>query len=254
MICGRSSRSRGAAVFSSARPQLLEAPFPQSAETRGSVGGLGYGLFPQLPQPLLLLRLCYILPSSDYLEGPMEITLNRSEFLSELSPMQGIVERRTTIPVLSHILLRAEEDRLSLAATDLDVSLDILGRGRGQVAGRRGRSSEEVHRDHPGSGGPGDHAPTLEDEKRLSIVAQAFSLQDQRPFSGGLPHPAGGSSRGGSGGPLPSGQGDDLEGPFRGFDRGVALSAQRRPVQGEGRRPRDGGHRRPSAGSGRELD
>ena len=53
----------------------------------------------------------------------MEIRLNRSEFLGELSPMQGIVERKTTIPVLSHLLLTAREDRLHLAATDLDVSL-----------------------------------------------------------------------------------------------------------------------------------
>jgi DNA polymerase-3 subunit beta len=53
----------------------------------------------------------------------MEIRLKRSDFLSELAPMQGIVERRTTIPVLSHILLRADGERLHLAATDLDVSL-----------------------------------------------------------------------------------------------------------------------------------
>ncbi len=53
----------------------------------------------------------------------MEIRLNRVEFLNELSPMQGIVERRTTIPVLSHVLLRATEDRLEIAATDLEVSL-----------------------------------------------------------------------------------------------------------------------------------
>jgi len=53
----------------------------------------------------------------------MEIRVNRSEFLSELGPMQGIVERKTTIPVLSHLLLTAREDRLHLAATDLDVSL-----------------------------------------------------------------------------------------------------------------------------------
>lgn len=53
----------------------------------------------------------------------MEIRLNRAEFLSELIPMQGIVERRTTIPVLSHILLRATDDRLHIAATDLEVSL-----------------------------------------------------------------------------------------------------------------------------------
>lgn len=53
----------------------------------------------------------------------MEIRLNRNDFLTELAPMQGIVERKTTIPVLSHILLNAEGDRLSLSATDLDVSL-----------------------------------------------------------------------------------------------------------------------------------
>ncbi len=53
----------------------------------------------------------------------MEIRLTRGEFLTELIPMQGIVERKTTIPVLSHILLTARKDRLHLAATDLDVSL-----------------------------------------------------------------------------------------------------------------------------------
>ena len=53
----------------------------------------------------------------------MEIRVKRSEFLNELAPMQGIVERRTTIPVLSHILLRGEGDKVHLAATDLDVSL-----------------------------------------------------------------------------------------------------------------------------------
>lgn len=53
----------------------------------------------------------------------MELRLRRDLFLAELSPMQGIVERRTTIPVLSHILLKATGKSLQLAATDLDVSL-----------------------------------------------------------------------------------------------------------------------------------
>ena len=62
----------------------------------------------------------------------MEIRLKRNEFLGELAPMQGIVERKTTIPVLSHLLLKAHDSRtgrlegaeqLHLAATDLDVSL-----------------------------------------------------------------------------------------------------------------------------------
>ena len=63
----------------------------------------------------------------------MEIRVTRSEFLGELAPMQGIVERKTTIPVLSHLLLTAREDRLHLAATDLDVSLTSLVRGRRQA-------------------------------------------------------------------------------------------------------------------------
>jgi DNA polymerase III subunit beta len=53
----------------------------------------------------------------------MEIRVTRSEFLGELAPMQGIVERKTTIPVLSHLLLTVRDDKLHLAATDLDVSL-----------------------------------------------------------------------------------------------------------------------------------
>jgi DNA polymerase III subunit beta len=56
----------------------------------------------------------------------MEIRLKRNDFLGELVPMQGIVERKTTIPVLSHILLNArdsQDSKLHLAATDLDVSL-----------------------------------------------------------------------------------------------------------------------------------
>lgn len=53
----------------------------------------------------------------------MEIRLKREKLLAELVPMQGIVERRTTIPVLSHLLLAARDGRLHVAATDLDVSL-----------------------------------------------------------------------------------------------------------------------------------
>ena len=53
----------------------------------------------------------------------MEITVQREELAAELALLQGIVERRATIPVLSHILIQAKEGRLHLAATDLDVSL-----------------------------------------------------------------------------------------------------------------------------------
>ncbi len=53
----------------------------------------------------------------------MDVTLNRVTLLEELQLIQGVVERRTTIPILSTILLTAEGDRLRLAATDLDVTI-----------------------------------------------------------------------------------------------------------------------------------
>ncbi|MEM9558273.1 MAG: DNA polymerase III subunit beta [Acidobacteriota bacterium] len=65
----------------------------------------------------------------------MEIRLNRTELLQELVPMQGIVERRTTIPVLSHLLLRAAGSELSIAATDLEVSLTSSVAGEVQEEG-----------------------------------------------------------------------------------------------------------------------
>src|SRR5450432_650808 len=53
----------------------------------------------------------------------MEITVSKSELLRELTATQGVVERKTTIPILSNYLFEAGGDKLSLTATDLDLSL-----------------------------------------------------------------------------------------------------------------------------------
>src|SRR5205814_4752100 len=53
----------------------------------------------------------------------MEITVSKFELLWELSATQGVDERKTTIPILSNYLFEAGGDRLSLTATDLDLSL-----------------------------------------------------------------------------------------------------------------------------------
>ena len=53
----------------------------------------------------------------------MEITVGKFELLRELTATQGVVERKTTIPILSNYLFEAAADKLSLTATDLDLSL-----------------------------------------------------------------------------------------------------------------------------------
>jgi DNA polymerase-3 subunit beta len=53
----------------------------------------------------------------------MEITVSRSELVKELTATQSVVERKTTIPILSNFLIEAEGDRLNITATDLDQAI-----------------------------------------------------------------------------------------------------------------------------------
>jgi DNA polymerase-3 subunit beta len=53
----------------------------------------------------------------------MNITIERAALLRSLAHVQSVVERRTTIPVLSNVLLKASGSSLALAATDMDVEI-----------------------------------------------------------------------------------------------------------------------------------
>lgn len=65
------------------------------------------------------------MPSSAGTEAgaTMEITVSKADLLKELTATQGVVERKTTIPILSNFLFEAADDRLQITATDLDLSL-----------------------------------------------------------------------------------------------------------------------------------
>jgi DNA polymerase-3 subunit beta len=53
----------------------------------------------------------------------MKISVERAALLRATGRAQGVVERRTTIPILSNLLLEAEGDDLRLRATDLDIEV-----------------------------------------------------------------------------------------------------------------------------------
>ncbi len=53
----------------------------------------------------------------------MEFTVNKSDLVRELNLSQGVVEKKTTIPILSNVLLEASGDRLVLTATDLELGI-----------------------------------------------------------------------------------------------------------------------------------
>jgi len=55
----------------------------------------------------------------------MEIKLKRSDLLKGLSLVQGIVERKTTMPILANVLLKASDRKLEITATDLEVGMKV---------------------------------------------------------------------------------------------------------------------------------
>jgi DNA polymerase III subunit beta len=73
----------------------------------------------------------------------MEFTVQRNLLLSELNLVQGVIEKKSTIPILSNILLEASGSTLGITATDLDVSIccgcgaDVKEEGTLTVSARR---------------------------------------------------------------------------------------------------------------------
>src|SRR5712692_8340793 len=53
----------------------------------------------------------------------MEFSVTKSALLNELSTTQGVVERKTTIPILSNLLVEAKGSQLTITATDLELSI-----------------------------------------------------------------------------------------------------------------------------------
>ena len=51
----------------------------------------------------------------------MEFTINRDIFLKSLGHAYGIIEKKTTLPILSNILIEAKGSKIRITATDLDI-------------------------------------------------------------------------------------------------------------------------------------
>src|SRR5467141_3219661 len=85
----------------------------------------------------------------------MEFSVTKSALLNELSTTQGVVERKTTIPILSNLLVEAKGSQLTITATDLDQQIRQNGnRGlafdntlrRREFVQQRGLCDAEFHR------------------------------------------------------------------------------------------------------------
>jgi DNA polymerase III subunit beta len=73
----------------------------------------------------------------------MEFSVSKSDLVRELGLTQGVVEKKTTIPILSNILIEAEGDQVWLTATDLELGIRcacparVKKEGAGTIPARR---------------------------------------------------------------------------------------------------------------------
>jgi DNA polymerase III subunit beta len=82
--------------------------------------------------------------------SPMKLTIKKEEILKGLQRIQGVVEKKNTMPILSNMLLTAEANSVEIVATDLEIGL-------------RGRYAAEVEK-------PG--AVTVSAKKMYEIVRE----------------------------------------------------------------------------------
>lgn len=73
----------------------------------------------------------------------MQFTISRNTFLEGLSKVQGIVEKRHTIPILANVLIEAKNNEITITATDLEVGLkskyeaNIINEGKVTVSAKK---------------------------------------------------------------------------------------------------------------------
>ena len=176
----------------------------------------------------------------------MEITVSRQELVKELTATQSVVERKTTIPILSNFLIEADGDRLNITATDLDQAIRTSAAVKVKKPGSCTIPARKLY----------DYIKLLPDGEISIKLLENHWVQIR---CGPLKHQDGGHGARelSAGAGVPGGVGDehfgarvedaDCADDLCDFERRVALHAERRTDGAEGGVDCDGGDRRAPA-------
>ena len=86
----------------------------------------------------------------------MNLTIAKEKLLHGLQAVQNVVSTRTTLPILSNVLMKAEDNKLEFTATDLDVTINCTVEATCEEKGRDHRPGETVFWRGPRTGQPGN--------------------------------------------------------------------------------------------------
>jgi DNA polymerase-3 subunit beta len=59
----------------------------------------------------------------------MELTFEKDDLLGALQVLQSVAGSRNTLPILSNILVNAQENQIEMSATDLEVGIKMRVNG-----------------------------------------------------------------------------------------------------------------------------
>ena len=60
----------------------------------------------------------------------MKFTIDKDLIINEFQSLAAVADKKQTLPILSNILIRCEEDKVKLLSTDLEVELETILKGR----------------------------------------------------------------------------------------------------------------------------
>lgn len=123
----------------------------------------------------------------------MKFSTSKAALMTELAPVVGVTERKSTIPILSNVLLDAKDGRLRIIGTDLDVTLQASCAAAVDVSGAcclSAKKLNEIVKNAPDgeiafSGDPGEHIQVTYGRSRFKLLSLAA---DDFPA---VPKPAG---------------------------------------------------------------
>ncbi len=122
----------------------------------------------------------------------MKFNINQQDLQKSLSYCQGVIEKRSTLPILSNVLLNVQNGKLTITATDLDLifihtisNIEILEEGKTTTSAsimydivRKFSSGKKINFSNPS-----ENKLQLESEKSLfnlnCISASEFPLADE---------------------------------------------------------------------------
>ena len=180
----------------------------------------------------------------------MKITVSKDELVAKLGVVSRAVSSRGTVQVLSGILLSAEAGTLSLAATDMELSLRTTLEAQVEGEGARRRSRQAPRRSRAAPAGERGHVPVPARRGCRARRLRDDVVPVEHLRGRGLPTPAGARRAAARNRPRRAAR-DDRPGRPLGLARRVTARAHRGPRSLRGGEADDGRDRLlPALGQG----